>query len=430
MKKKILSIVMILFLAMMIIFLTGCGNNNNNSNEVDNENNESSVQETISLDRTQDFDGEIAVVTETKNYVGTHYVIDRNFKILSSYEGNSTYIDGYIQIRNDNEEKTNILDKNGNIVFSYGDHEYEEVELVDDGCIITTKQSDTYNSSSTVTGVYNLSEQKYIIEPSEEYVGKIRTFGDDMLLLNDEQTEFLNLKTKDIVTYSEKVTEEFNDRYSVLDDNDNYQVWYLKVFDDKGNVKRIRSPYEEEEIIYGNEHQNGMVFEVTSYVYRDEENNQRIRTLCSIFNLETGDSKDLSDEFWIVTNKPHYTEDGYALVNFTNQGGTPYYTVIDKEGNKLFEPQKVNNSNGFEPEDNGEARKMVSTDLYEGNYFIVTDNDVYEVIDKDNNVILTAEENESFEGVTNNAVKVHWKKQGYYEQYYYKDLDGNRISIG
>ena len=73
---------------------------------------------------------------------------------------------------------------------------------------------------------------------------------------------------------------------------------------------------------------------------------------------------------------------------------------------------------------------MVSTDLYEGNYFIVTDNDVYEVIDKDNNVILTAEENESFEGVTNNAVKVHWKKQGYYEQYYYKDLDGNRISIG
>ena len=144
-----------------------------------------------------------------------------NFKILSSYEGNSTYIDGYIQIRNDNEEKTNILDKNGNIVFSYGDHEYEEVELVDDGCIVTTKQSDTYNSSSTVTGVYNLSEQKYIIEPSEEYVGKIRTFGDDMLLLNDEQTEFLNLKTKDIVTYSEKVTEEFNDGYSVLDDNDN-----------------------------------------------------------------------------------------------------------------------------------------------------------------------------------------------------------------
>lgn len=249
-----------------------------------------------------------------------------------------------------------------------------------------------------------------------------------MLLLNDDGTEFLNLKTKSIVKYSEKVTEEFKDGYSVIEDNDNFKVWYLKVFDDNGNIKRITAPYDE--IVYGDENQNGMVFEITSYVYRDQSSgNERGRTYCSIFNLEKGTVKDLSNEFWIVSNKPHYTEEGYALVTFTNQGGTPYYTVIDKEGNKLFEPQKVNDNSTFEADDNGEPRKIVSTDLSEDGYFIVTDDGVYKVVDKNNNVVLTAEENEIFDGVTNNAVKVHWKKQGYYEQFYYKDLEGNRIGI-
>lgn len=103
----------------------------------------------IEIDRTVDFDGDIAVVTHTSNFVGTHYVIDKTFNVLSSYEGNSTYVDGYMQIPDEENKKTNIIDINGNIVFSYGDYDYEKVELVENGCIITTKQSDTYNSSNT-----------------------------------------------------------------------------------------------------------------------------------------------------------------------------------------------------------------------------------------------------------------------------------------
>ena len=427
-KTKIVRVIfLIICMIALLLFLTGCGNDEVNNNNEQNSNN-NSTQQSISIDRAMDFDGDIAVVTQTINMVGTHYVIDKDYNVLYSYKGNSTYLDGYMQIPVENEKKTNIVDKNGNVVFSYGDYEYEKVELVDNGFIITTKQNDTYNSSNTLTGVYSLAEQKYIIEPSEDYVGKIRTFGDDMLLLNDDGTEFLNLKTKSIVKYSEKVTEEFKDGYSVIEDNDNFKVWYLKVFDDNGNIKRITAPYDE--IVYGDENQNGMVFEITSYVYRDQSSgNERGRTYCSIFNLEKGTAKDLSNEFWIVSNKPHYTEEGYALVTFTNQGGTPYYTVIDKEGNKLFEPQKVNDNSTFEADDNGEPRKIVSTDLSEDGYFIITDDGVYKVVDKNNNVVLTAEENEIFDGVTNNAVKVHWKKQGYYEQFYYKDLEGNRIGI-
>ena len=430
MKTKVVKIILVLVGMIMLISLSGCGFiRKKEANKQPQITEQEEIKEAIEIDRAEDFDGDIAVVTHTSNFVGTHYVIDRNFKILSTYEGNSTYIDGYMQIRDEENKKTNIVDTRGNVVFTYGDYEYEDVELVENGCIITTEQSDTYNSSNTVTGIYSLTENKYLVEPSEEYVNKIRTFGDNMLVIDDDNTEFFNLETKSIVTYPERVTKEFKDGYSVEEDNDNYEIWYLKVFDDKGNVKRIQSPYTEEEIVYGREHANGMAFEVTTYIYRNEEGNERARTLCSIFNLQTGEAKDLSNEFWMVTNKPQYTEDGYALVTFSNQGGTPYYTVIDRSGNKLFEPQKVNDNAAFQPDDNGEPRKIVTENLQEGNYFIVTDNDITTVIDKDNNIVLVAEEDETFEGVTNNTVKVHWEKQGYHDQYYYKDLQGNKIAI-
>lgn len=440
-KQKVKYILFLMMSTTLLIIITGCTNpilpkadqkQQELQNQLTEENQDggNEIQKVIEIDRTQDFDGDMAVVTKTQNSVATHYVINQDFQVLYEYKGNSTYTDGYMQIEDEDNKKTDIVDKNGNVVFSYGDYEYEKVELVSDGFIVTTKKTDTYQSSVTETGVYDLAEQTYLIEPNEEYVNKIRQYGDSMLLLNDEYTKFFNTKTKTIVNYSERVGEEFKDGYSVKDDNDNYDIWYLKVFDDKGNVKRIKSPYPEEEIIYGNDHQNGMNFEVTSYVYRDEvTGNERIRTWCSIYNLETGTAKDFSNEFWMVTNKPQYTKDGYALVAFNNQGGTPYYTVIDKEGNMLFEPQKVNSNSTFEADDNGEPRKIITENLSEGNYFVVKDDGVYKVVDKDNNVVVTAEENESFDGVTNNAVKVHWVKKGYYDQYYYKTLTGEKIQI-
>ena len=111
---------------MFLLFLTGCGNDEVNNNNEQNSNN-NSTQQSISIDRAMDFYGDIAVVTQTINMVGTHYVIDKDYNVLYSYKGNSTYLDGYMQIPVENEKKTNIVDKNGNVVFSYSDYEYEKV---------------------------------------------------------------------------------------------------------------------------------------------------------------------------------------------------------------------------------------------------------------------------------------------------------------
>ena len=435
MKNKKIVIAVVVGVIAVVLVLVVLLNTNMKTKKAEIGQNESSGTKIenvnyLKLDRTEDFDGDMTVVGQTSNFITTHYVIDKDFNILCSYTGNSTYIDGYMELEDENNKKTDIVDVNGNVVFSYGDYEYKEVTLVDNGCLIITKQTDTYNSSNIVTGVYSIKEQKYILEPDEKYVNKARAYGDDMLVLDDNENVYFNLKTKSIVKYQEGIYREFKDGYSASDDND-IQVSYLKVFDCNGNIKRIKSPYAKYEPILGKEQQNGMLFEVTSASEESSENatGYVAKTMCAIFNLETGETKDLTDEFWLVLNQPHYTKDGYALVMFQNKGGTHYYTVIDKQGNKLFEPQKVNDNRSFQPHDNGEARKNVSEDLQEGNYFIVKDNDVYKVLDKENNIVLTAEDGETFEGVTNGAVKVKWKKQGYYEQYYYKDLNGNKIGI-
>ena len=161
MKTKVVKIILVLVGMIMLVSLSGCGFiRKKEANKQPQITEQEEIKEAIEIDRAEDFDGDIAVVTHTSNFVGTHYVIDRNFKILSTYEGNSTYIDGYMQIRDEENKKTNIVDTRGNVVFTYGDYEYEDVELVENGCIITTEQSDTYNSSNTVTGIYCLTENK------------------------------------------------------------------------------------------------------------------------------------------------------------------------------------------------------------------------------------------------------------------------------
>ena len=143
-----------------------------------------------------------------------------------------------MQIQDTKNKKTNIVDVKGNVVFSYEDSEYKKVELVDDGCLIITKQNDTYNSANITAGVYNLKDQKYVLEPNEKYVDVIRAYGDDMLLIDDNKTEFFNLKTKSIVKYPERVDRDFKDGYSVDQDYDDNE-FDLKVFSADGDVKKI-----------------------------------------------------------------------------------------------------------------------------------------------------------------------------------------------
>lgn len=430
-KKKILKILFICISIIALVTLTGCSKTNQsevkqNESESNNKKNENENITYLKIDRTEDFDGETAVVSETINFSPVNYVIDKDFNVLCSYKGNSTYIDGFMQIEDSKNRKTNVVDVKGNVVFSYEDSEYKKVELVDDGCLIITKQNDTYNSANITAGVYNLKDKKYVLEPNEKYVDVIRTYGDDMLLIDDNKTEFFNLKTKSIVKYPERVDRDFKDGYSVDQDYDD-NGFYLKVFSADGDVKKIKSLFGEvTDVKYSS---NGMLF--VSDLKVENDNLQEKITGCHIqlFNYEEGSVIDLSSKFYMMKNNPVFTKDGYALISFENQGDTPYYTIIDKKGNFMFEPQKINEHIAFQGDVNSETRKLVTENLQEGNYFIVTDNEKYAVVDKDNNVILTADENEEFEGITNNTVKVKCKEQGKYDEYYYKDFSGNKKGI-
>ena len=285
MKKKNLIFKVLIILLMSLLVLTGCGADDDDDdddrrdrkskkkNEIETEINnviENEISEQgkteININRAEDFKDGIAVVTETVNFEGTHYVIDKNFKVLSNYTGNTYgYIDGYMQIEDKTDSrKTNIVDTKGNVIFSYTKDDYIKVELVDGGCIITTKQTDTYNSSSTTTGVYDLVAKKYVLEPAEKYANEARKYGDDMVLLNSDRTEFFNTKTKTVITFAEGVTREFIDGYAVnFQYNSERSVYDLQVFDDKGNIKTIASPAGMD--ANGTRYANGISFETDSY---------------------------------------------------------------------------------------------------------------------------------------------------------------------
>ena len=113
-----------------------------------------------------EFDNGLAVLKDDKTYI-----IDENFNILWSYDEKygDEYVDGYVKLNDVPEEGTiTIYDKNGNQKFSYKKTQYQNVTLGSNGCLIITEKKDTYNSSSTTTGIYSLEKGEYILKPNED----------------------------------------------------------------------------------------------------------------------------------------------------------------------------------------------------------------------------------------------------------------------
>ena len=167
-KEKVLKILLLIICSILLIIVTGCKSENTKSTEqteTSNQNNQEKEVQAIEIDRTEDFDGDFAVVKNTVNFETTNYIIDKNFKVLFSYKNADQYKDGYVIIPDENEEnKMYVKDCNGNTVFSYDKiTDYEEIKLLSDGLMITKKQTDTYNSSLMQTGIYDLKEQKYVL---------------------------------------------------------------------------------------------------------------------------------------------------------------------------------------------------------------------------------------------------------------------------
>lgn len=437
MKRKIILLSLIILLLGTLLILTGCSNkeetakteNQEESVVGDNENSsqdENKDKVAIRLNRTADFEYDMATVSETIEFKQTNYVIGTDFKVLTSYQNNNQYVGGF-QIRQNEDKSYSILDKTGKEVLSYGEHEYEKVELLDNGCAFIKKQTDTYNSSTTVGGIYDLAQGKYVLEPSEKYLGLTKR-GESMYQLDDEWKIYFNTKTKKVITYEKGIARDFIDGYALDSEySSGDDCYYLLVWDDNGGFKKIKTVSNGLDGNYHKNHRNGMLF---SGKMNGNSTNGNIIIDSALYNLETGEAIDFGQyEYTMPLNDVKFTEDGYALVYFKNQGGTPYYTIIDKKGTKMFEPIKVNDNAAFQPDDNGEKRKLKYEELFEGNYFITEDDSVDTVVDVNNKVVLQAEEYEKFEGITNGTIKVKREQSGYYDEYYYKDLKGNKITI-
>ena len=369
--------------------------------EVEPEVDTSDIKTTVSINQTADFNKDGLVILQSD---GVNYVIDKEFKVLWTFDGfndGQGFVDGYIRVQQD--DKTVVYDKNGEEKFSYGEHDYERVELVSGGCLVITKKDDTYNSSSTKTGVYNIEKQEYVLQPSEEYVSKVQDKGDGMLCLDWSYKKYFNTKTEKIVEYQESFMDDFVDGYTIKGTTNS-----ILVFDENGGMTEIKEPNGEVPGVYN--YTNGMAFDVYN---------------STLFNLETKTAISLKSQFHDVDDDTLF-ENGYALVKFSNEGSTPYYTVIDKSGNMLFEPVKINNDNTVL--DNGESMRVINSTLTDS-YFIATVDENVTIYYYKNNKILEAQEGESFQGITNSCVKVRYDAPSRATEYYYKDMEGNRIQI-
>ena len=299
----------------------------------------SDIETTVSINQTADFNKDGLVILQSD---GLNYVIDKDFKVLWTFDGfndGQGFVDNYIKVKQDN--KTVVYDRNGEEKFSYGEHDYENVELVPGGCLIITKKDDTYNSSSTKTGVYSLNKQDYILQPSEEYVSEIQDRGDGMLCLDWSYNKYFNIKTEKVVEYQKSFMKNFVDGYAVEGTTDS-----ILVFDENGEMTEIKEPNGKVPGIYN--YNNGMAFDVYN---------------STLFNLETKTAISLKSQFHDVDDDTLF-ENGYALVKFSNEGNTPYYTVIDKQADMLFEPVKINNDNTVL--DNGESMRVINSTLKDG----------------------------------------------------------------
>ena len=422
MKKKILNLFVTTVSCITVLTLTGCTNPikkqmehkdaletaseqmtnlmadegsqlNSISDTSDNlfDNAVSSDDGTIFINDVAEFDNGLAVLKDDKTYI-----IDENFNILWSYDEKygDEYVDGYVKLNDVPEEGTiTIYDKNGNQKFSYKKTQYQNVTLGSNGCLIITKKKDTYNSSSTTTGIYSLEKGEYILKPNEDYVGDIRDRGEGMYQVDKQ---YFNSKTEKLFKYGSGTTHlvEYIDGYAVTAGTEG-----ITVFTTDGKMYKIPEP--NGEVTGVREYQDNLVYDIYN-------NN--------IFNLSTKKVTSLKE--FAKTNSDYCPvfSNGYALVRFLNEGNTPYYTVIDSTGKMMFEPVRLEDNNG--------TYITLVTKKIDSGYFIINVDNTDVVMDINNKEILRAEDGEEFEGITNNHIMARKGSQSYY-----KDMQGNVTNI-
>lgn len=412
MQKKIFNIIII---GLIIISITGCGKTSNNSQK-GSSNDDSKIIESTIHNVNEYKDGYALIDVSGELLSSIPYLVNENFEATFTWDFGANVVGSYVQtlVKDENEEQ-HIYDALGNKVFSYKEKEYEEVKLIPHGYLIIKKKNDTYNSSETTIGVYDLNKKEYIIEPTSQY-NRITERGEYMFALDDSDKVFFNANLGKIVKFSKSLYSEFVNGYQLDVGNG-----YIKVYKDDGTEKNIN--YNVEYTSYNSK-------DAVANGYFSDVSNHGDKGYFYVVDLEKGTYKDFSDLFYHVTNKPKFTKDGYALVLFQNQGNVPYYTVIDINGKMKFEPVRVSDDNSYTSGYDKDLAIISVDNLVGDNYILLKNNSnaLTELRDKDNNLIYKGDEDEAFVNLINNAVVVRYNYRGL-DRYYFKDLNGNKIDI-
>ena len=270
-----------------------------------------------------------------------------------------------------------------------------------------------------VYGIYNLADKNFVLEESAENYSGMASFGKNMVKLNAEGTKFFNTKTNQTITYKQAVTSPFQDGYSVsLAVVKNKP--YLDIFTENGEYQRVALPFTDTE--------DSLKTRTGSYAFIQSCNAEK-SCQSAIVNLATKEITNLKNQYHYVQNQVTFEEGGYALLVFTNEGGTYYYTVVDGKGTQQFEPVKSSPENRYLSSYDAKAPKIVDGKLYEGGYMIAYQDGTYRLLDKGNNEITIASEYETFEGITGGYLKVKAKEPGRALHYYYKNLKGEIAEV-
>lgn len=349
------------------------------------------------------------------DYSKKTYLFDKNLNFISEIKDYNKYSwkDGYTLVKDYQSKTSYVLNYKGEKVWEDNNATYKNVELASNGHLLLSKQIDTFNSSETQSGIYDLNTKKMVLDFNTKYNQlEFGNIDQDIIYLEYKKT-FFDTKSNKLITFKDECNGNFIDGYSTIVDYDNDYNDYLAICSNKGSRKTVAMP--DNIYIQCDKHANGICFHHEGF---QESTGSKWTWYSFIIDLENAKIKELGTDYTHKINKVLFNKNGYALLIFENSGNVKYYTVIDKEGKRMFEPIRVNDV----------STKLVideRNEISDNNHYIITDDGKTLVVNHKNEVVVEPEDGETFKKLIGNYIVVSNKDKNLY----LKDLKGKKVNI-
>lgn len=383
-------------------------------NEKDKENSYYNTKtDKLEYTKLNEFSDSVAWVQGEDN---NFYLIDKTgksiFKLrktngtVTTYNVNN-FKNGYAQIKD--SEGTKIIDKKGNVVLKQDEDKYDEIEYTNDGFAKVTVREEDYLGTTRKMGIVNLETGKEVLEPSEKY-GSITSLGEGMFkYVDDSNKEAVLLNAKNGKSIKEEKSEGF------ISGLDNFTNGYTIKRKD-GTFSLIDTDC------------NITIINVDDYT---KISNSDIGVFSdgligigeAFYDAKGNKAFEFSREN--VNNNPKFV-DGYALVTFYN-GSKNYYTIMDKQGNFLFEPKEYKSKSGTASTSDFSIYNN-QKELYPGAYLLTSENGRWQVLDAEGDTVIQLEKvEEPRSGIDENGIMLVYSS--YTKETYYKTIEGKTLEI-